>query len=282
MKLPQLKSLFHSELEALYPKTEIDSFFNILTEYKMGLTRIDRALQPSIELIEAQSLFFNEALSKLKKEFPVQYITGKTEFYSLPFNVNPDVLIPRPETEELVEWIQDDAQDSKNIHILDIGTGSGCIAISLAKNITNATVYALDFSESALHTAQENAELNGVKITFIHQDILKADSLTENFDIIVSNPPYVRELEKKEIQKNVLNNEPHSALFVDNNNPLVFYNKITDLALTHLKPHGSLYFEINQYLGNEMLQMLADKGFSNTQLKKDIFGNDRMTKSKFE
>jgi len=282
MKLQQLKSLFHSELESIYPKTEIDSFFNILTEYKMGLTRIDRALQPNIELIEDQSLFFNKALLKLKKDFPVQYITGKTEFYSLPFKVNSNVLIPRPETEELVEWIQDDAQDAKNIHILDIGTGSGCIAISLAKNITNAVVYALDFSESALQTAQENAELNGVKIRFIHQDILKTDSLTEVFDIIVSNPPYVRELEKKEIQNNVLNNEPHNALFVDNNNPLVFYNKITDLAINHLKPHGSLYFEINQYLGNEMLQMLADKGFLNNELKKDIFGNDRMTKSKFK
>lgn len=279
MKLLQLKSEFNSQLETQYPKTEIDSFFNLLTEYKLGLTRVDRALQPNFELKETSLAFFKKALQSLKEEVPVQYIIGKTWFYGLPFYVNNSVLIPRPETEELVSWILEDLGDKVGINILDIGTGSGCIAIALAKNLTKATVWALDISEAALQTAKKNATLNQVDIRFATQDILTTDSLPSSFDVIVSNPPYVRMLEKKEIKNNVLVHEPSTALFVADDTALVFYDKISDLALNHLKPDGKLYFEINQYLGKEMLAMLAEKGFSSNELKKDIFDNDRMTKS---
>lgn len=279
MKITQLHSHFHNELASFYPKTEIDSFFNLVTEFKLGLTRVDRALQPSFEPSETELHFFEVTLQQLKKEKPIQYILGKTEFYSLPFYVNEAVLIPRPETEELVEWILDDFQDKKNIHILDIGTGSGCIAISLAKNSTESKVSALDFSETAILTAKKNAKLNTVSVHFIEQDILKAETLPKKYDIIVSNPPYVRNLEKQEINNNVLSYEPHSALFVEDDNALIFYKKIAELAKSHLKPNGKLYFEINQYLGKETIELLEEIGFTKNELRKDIFGNDRMTKS---
>ncbi len=279
MKLHELKNLFHSELEKLYPKTEIDSFLTILTEHQLGLTRIDRALQPSFEIKENDCIYFSEAIQSLLKEIPVQYITGKTEFYSLPFHVNQNVLIPRPETEDLVHLILENSKNETKLNILDIGTGSGCIAISLAKNLPNAKIWALDFSKKAIETAKKNALLNKVEITFIQQDILKTNTLSQMFDIIVSNPPYVRELEKKEMQNNVLKHEPHTALFVEDNNPLLFYIKIAELAKKHLIKSGVLYFEINQYLGNETIQMLKEKGFTHNELKKDIFGNDRITKS---
>lgn len=279
MKINQLHSLFHNELSSLFPKTEIDSFYNILIEHKLGMTRIDRALQPQFELDGEQLSYFRKAIEKLRSETPVQYITGTSYFYNCTFNVNSNVLIPRPETEELVAWILEDIKKEATIDLLDIGTGSGCIAISLAKNLKNARVWAIDFSESAIETAKENAIANGVSIQFIKQDILKTDTLPQNFDVIVSNPPYVRELEKQEMQKNVLAYEPHSALFVTDENPLLFYNKIASLANKFLNPHGKLYFEINQYLGTETIDMLKNKGFSKNELRQDLFGNDRLTKS---
>lgn len=282
MKITLLHSLFHSELASIHAKTEIDSFFNILTEHKLGLTRIDRALQPAFEVINEDLVFFQNSIQKLKEEQPVQYITGKTEFYGLTFEVNKNVLIPRTETEELVQWILDDFQDKKNLSILDIGTGSGCIAISLAKSSSASKVTAIDFSKSAIEVAKKNAQSNDVTINFIEKDILNTEELPEQYDIIVSNPPYIRNLEKKEIKNNVLDFEPHSALFVDDNDALIFYAKIATLAKKHLHPDGKLYFEINQYLGDETLELLKDKGFTENELQKDIFGNDRMTKSSFE
>jgi release factor glutamine methyltransferase len=200
----------------------------------------------------------------------------------LEFEVNPNVLIPRPETEELVDWIiesQNSELRTQKLKILDIGTGSGCIAISLAKNLPNAEVFALDVSEQALATAQRNAESNQVQIQFIHQSILETEDFEHQFDIIVSNPPYVRDLEKQEIKKNVLDNEPHLALFVADNDALLFYRKIAQLAQKNLSPTGQLYFEINQYLGQEMVALLKEMNFQNTELRKDVYGNDRMTKS---
>ena len=279
MKINQLQTLFHKELASLFPKTEIDSFYNILVEHKLGMTRIDRAMQPQFELNREQTSYFTRTIEALRNETPVQYITGTSHFYGSTFNVNSNVLIPRPETEDLVSWILEDIRKEAKIDILDIGTGSGCIAISLAKNLKNATVWALDFSEDAIQTAKVNALANKVDIQFLQQDILKTHELDKSFDIIVSNPPYVRELEKKEIQKNVLAYEPHSALFVEDTNPLIFYDKITTLAGKHLNPNGKLYFEINQYLATEMMEMLRNKGFTKNELRKDIFGNDRMTKS---
>ncbi|WP_394758076.1 peptide chain release factor N(5)-glutamine methyltransferase, partial [Flavobacterium sp.] len=202
-----------------------------------------------------------------------------TEFFSLPFYVNENTLIPRPETEELVDWILSNNrinESTNQIKILDIGTGSGCIAISLAKNLPNANVHAIDVSEKALATAKKNAERNNVTITFIEKNILETEDLLNTFDIIVSNPPYVRNLEKKEIHKNVLEYEPHLALFVEDNDALLFYRKIAELATKNLSENGQLYFEINQYLGKEMVELLEKYNFKNIELKKDIYGNDRM------
>ena len=279
MTISQLKSLFHSELKNIYPVNEIDSFYHILTESELNLSRVDKALDPERLIEQASELFFRKALKELASEKPVQHITNKTEFYGLDFTVNKDVLIPRPETEELVAWVLQEANDRKKLKILDIGTGSGCIAISLAKNLTTAKVTAIDFSESALKTAQQNAKDNNVAVDFIQQDILKTDVLPDIYDIIISNPPYIRELEKVEIQKNVLSFEPHSALFVSDDNPLLFYKKIATLATKHLSENGLLFFEINQYLGKETLEMLKTTGFKKNELRKDIFENDRMTKS---
>ena len=210
----------------------------------------------------------------------MQYILGTTSFYDLEFEVNNDVLIPRPETEELVAWILSNIEITKSankLKILDIGTGSGCIAISLAKNISNSEVFAIDVSEKALAVAQKNASTNEVKVIFIEENILNTESLHQTFDVIVSNPPYVRNLEKQEIHKNVLDYEPHLALFVeDDDDALLFYRKIAHLAQKNLSENGQLYFEINQYLGKQMIELLQEKGFKNIELKKDIYGNDRM------
>lgn len=200
----------------------------------------------------------------------------------MPFKVNENTLIPRPETEELVDWVItsfDKQKEETQFKILDIGTGSGCISISLAKNLPETNVFALDVSKEALQTAKQNAEMNGVEVVFIHDDILNTNfSPLAVFDVIVSNPPYVRNLEKVEIKSNVLDNEPHIALFVDNENPLQFYKAICEFAQNNLKDEGVLYFEINEYLGQEMIQLLKEFGFKSIELKKDLFGKDRMIK----
>ena len=281
MLLKEFRNHFNKELSTVFPQTEIDSFFFLLLEVRFHLKRIDIALNPEMELSETKLEFLTNALTRLKQQEPVQYILGKTEFYGLPFKVTKDTLIPRPETEELVDWISTEVDTdtfTKAVSVLDIGTGSGCIAISLAKNIPNINLFAIDISKEALKIAEINAQKNSTQIEFIQADILNTDKLPRQFDIIVSNPPYIRELEKIEIQPNVLENEPHLALFVADNNPLIFYSKIADLAKIHLKDNGLLFFEINQYLGKETVEMLSDKGYT-TELKKDLFGNDRMTKS---
>ena len=283
MNIIELKNTFNSELKGIYPDTEISSFFNLLSLSILNLKRVDIALKPNLIIKNSKKEAFYSALAKLKKEIPIQYIIGKTEFYSLPFYVDENVLIPRPETEELVEWIINQTQEKrkkkKDLTILDIGTGSGCIAISLAKNIPNAKIWALDISDKAIDIAQKNALLNNVDIEFLNKDILNISSLPEIFDVIVSNPPYVRELEKQKIKNNVLEHEPHLALFVKDENALIFYDKIADLAKTNLTEKGCLYFEINQYLANETTSLLKNKGFQNIELRKDIFGNDRMIKA---
>ena len=286
MVLKELQNIFHIELDIIYGKDEVNSFFFLCTEYYLSVPRIQLTLEPEFAITKSKTDTFFKVLEHLKQQKPIQYILGETEFYGLPFKVNEHVLIPRPETEELVDLIIRSVTAravGKSIKILDIGTGSGCIAISLAKNLPKAEVYALDVSSAALTMAKENAKLNNVDITFIEASILEASNWNlffENtkFDVIVSNPPYVRELEKQEIQPNVLDNEPHLALFVDDNNPLIFYKAITDFAVKKLKPNGKLYFEINQYLGEETKQLLVDSNFENVELLKDLNGNDRMLK----
>ncbi|MEN8966399.1 MAG: peptide chain release factor N(5)-glutamine methyltransferase [Polaribacter sp.] len=299
MTLKKFKLYFSDKLSEIYPQTEIDSFFFILIEELLGLQRIDTVLKPDF-IIENEILNnLKNIISRLKKEEPIQYILGKTAFYGLPFLVDKNTLIPRPETEELVEWILKEIQElrikiqKESLSILDIGTGTGCIPISLAKNLKNITISAIDVSSNALKIAKQNASLNNVTIDFFELDILQAENLNKlsvlaqskthsnnKYDIIVSNPPYVRELEKVEIKNNVLNNEPHLALFVDNENPLIFYKKIADLAKSHLTKNGLLFFEINQYLSNETVTMLKEKEFTNIELKKDLFGNYRMIQAR--
>jgi release factor glutamine methyltransferase len=279
MKIKEYRTQFIDALTSIYDAGEAESFFYLILEEKKQLKRIDLALHPDLVFSEEEIAIWNAVLEQLQQEIPIQYLLGKTSFYGLDFEVNENVLIPRPETEELVEWILESQKSkvkSQNVKILDIGTGSGCIAISLAKNIPNSQVFAVDISEKALATAQKNAQINNVNIAFINQNILKTEDLQQQFDIIVSNPPYVRNQEKEEIKKNVLDNEPHLALFVEDNDALIFYKKIAELANINLAPNGKLYFEINQYLGKEMIDLLEKMNFKNIELRKDIYGNDRM------
>lgn len=299
MLIKQYKSEFIKQLSPLYDEREAESFFFLILEEKHQLRRIDLALQIDLAFSESDIQTWNAILEQLQLEIPIQYILGSTNFYGLKFEVNENVLIPRPETEELVDWIIESQKSEvgswksevaiENLKVLDIGTGSGCIAISLAKNLPNAEVFAIDVSEKALATAEINVKNNNVSIHFVKTDILKITDLEQlptsdfqlptKYDIIVSNPPYVRNLEKMEIKKNVLDNEPHLALFVDDDDALVFYRKIAQLAKKSLSEKGQLYFEINQYLGKETLELLENLGFQNIELRKDIYGNDRMIRS---
>lgn len=240
------------------------------------MKRVDLALRPDAEFTVAEVARWDALLAQLEDEQPIQYLLGKAHFYGLEFEVNTNVLIPRPETEELVEWIISDTEFKRSPTLLDIGTGSGCIAITLAKNLSGAAVSAIDVSVGALETAQRNAAANGVSVKFLEKDILAVDDLGEQYAVIVSNPPYIRNLEKEEMKPNVLEHEPHLALFVEDDNALIFYRKITQLAVRNLTAGGKLYFEINQYLGTEMVGLLTDYGFQDVVLRKDMYGNDRM------
>ena len=280
MQLLAFKKQFLLFLKDEFPETEVQSFFNLLAENYLGITRLQFALNPDRALTSEEFQKLNDAMLRLKEHEPLQYIIGETEFFGLKFKVSPNTLIPRPETEELVEWILKDVQKSganSKLNILDIGTGSGCIAISLAKNLPNTNISAIDVSAEALTIASDNSLLNEVSVNFVKTDILQAEALQEKFNIIVSNPPYVRELEKAEMHRNVLENEPELALYVSNEDPLIFYKKITQLAHQNLPIGGSLYFEINQYLSQETEAVLKNEGFD-TSLRKDIFGNFRMIK----
>lgn len=289
MIVKQYRNYFNETLKTIYPITEIDSFFFLLLEEYLGFRRVDIVLKSDFKISQETLNLLQSATKQLEQEVPLQYIIGKTEFYGLPFVVNKHVLIPRPETEELVAWVVSESSrfktfntstkqttETKQLKILDIGTGSGCIPISLKKQLPFAKISAIDISEEALSVAKKNAVLNNVDIHFILQDILKTVALDQHYDIIISNPPYVRELEKKELKNNVLKNEPHVALFVENDNPLIFYAKIAELAKNYLNKNGLLFFEINQYLGTETIDLVNKKGLKNIQLKKDMFGNDRI------
>lgn len=255
-------------------------------EHHLNLDRIHLVLKPEYVISKTEEQPFFEALSRLRLHEPIQYILGATEFYGLPFEVNKDVLIPRPETEELVSWIvscHSLQNEVSTLRILDIGTGSGCIAVALAKHLTNAQIHAIDFSKKALNVAKQNALLNNVDIDFSEVDILNPSTWdlkfsNVEFDIIVSNPPYVRNLEKADMKPNVIDNEPHLALFVDDDNPLQFYKAICEFSKACLKDNGSLYFEINEYLGKGMLTLMKAFEFKSVELKQDIFGKDRMVK----
>ena len=292
--IKELKEIFISSISELYPSEEVQSFFNLLSEKYLGLSRIEIVLNSEMKISKNQLFTFEKAIQRLIKFEPIQYIIGETEFYGLQFLVDNNVLIPRPETEELVDWIVKDTneknEDRKDLFIanesfktvLDIGTGSGCIAISLAHSLTNTNVSAIDISEGALQIAKQNSQLNKVDVNFEKADILNIDDdfSDMNFDVIVSNPPYVREQEKSQIEPNVIKHEPALALFVEDNDPLLFYRKIAQFSQKYLKNEGVLFFEINEYLSKELISMLKTEGFKEVILRKDIFGKARMIKCK--
>ncbi len=271
-----LKKIYLGELKPLFGENEALQMLNILIEHFFSLTRSQQALNINYRLNESEMLSLHNAVKELKKNRPVQYITGETEFYGLRFLVNSLVLIPRQETEELVDLIVKN-EKSEGLKVLDIGTGSGCIAISIAKTLYNPKVSALDISVSSLAVAQNNAEINTVEVNFIEEDILNISQNAETqFDIIVSNPPYVKMSEKELMQPNVLEYEPHLALFVEDDNPLKFYKAIVNYASENLKIKGRLYFEINEALGKDVSELTKAADFENVEIHLDINGKERM------
>lgn len=264
------------QLSTFYPKEEIRSVSLWIAEFvtKCSPTQL---LAFDVELTSEWELQINEIIEKLRKNYPIQYIIGEVEFCDLRFSVNENVLIPRPETAELVLWI---LQETKAKTILDIGTGSGCISISLAKKIESAQIYAFDVSTLAIEVAKKNAIKNGVKnIHFQEVNILKPYEGEEKYDLIVSNPPYITQKEKQDMQKQIIDFEPNIALFVEDEEPLIFYEKIAKFAQQHLQKNGFLFFEINRQFGREIISLLKNLNFSEIELKKDSFGNDRMIKA---
>lgn len=277
MTLNALKNYFRESLSDLYSQAEINTFFNWLVEDQLKLKPVDVQLQTTREIDKEKTAVFRNLIQRLKQEEPIQYILGYTEFYGLQFRVNPEVLIPRPETEELLDWVVKDHKTQGQKNIVDIGTGSGCIAITLQKKLPDSNVSAIDISAKALDVAKHNADFHNVSINFIQKDILKVEKLPEDTEVIVSNPPYVRQLEKTLIQKNVLDYEPHKALFVEDTNPLFFYKVMSKLAMD-LPLAVQVYFEINQYLVDELKIMLKDLNLSEYQFRNDFRGNTRFLK----
>ena len=281
---------YRTGLDNLYDTNELEAITLLTVSEICNLSKAKIKAFPEIELSKEQVEKLTDILIQLKTGKPIQYILGKTEFYGLPFYVNPSVLIPRPETEELVAWVISSVGSSKLAvgsrqlaagGILDIGTGSGCIAISLKKNLPNFKVSALDISKPAIQTAKENAIFNQVDINFIEADILNYKSEIEipKSEIIISNPPYVTVHDKAQMHANVTAFEPHSALFVPEDDPLLFYKAIAYFAATNLVENGLLFFEINESYGNEIVELLAGNGFKNIELRKDMSGRERMVKA---
>jgi release factor glutamine methyltransferase len=287
MKVPtnnisDLFAHYRNSLSIMYGTSEAKSMLYILLEHYFNLNKLDIAKDPDIRFSESEMLKLHFGVKGLLKSKPIQYITGRTEFCGLEFVLNEYVLIPRPETEELVQMIVSHLSDfNANIHILDIGTGSGCIPISVKKSLSDSIVYGVDISEEALNVATKNALVHNVEICFKLLNILDVSSSVElpNFDVIISNPPYIRESEKKMMNKNVLDYEPELALFVSDDDPLLFYKAIAEFGKAFLNNNGFIYLEINEYLGKEMQKMLFGYGYSNIQLSKDFKGKDRFVRA---
>ena len=274
--------LFYEIKKALaghYPEAEASALAKMLLVEKFGFTTLELFGGKDKEVFKKDLDVLNEMLGRLQNNEPIQYIIGHETFCGLTFDVNHHVLIPRPETQELVDWIVNDIKGSATCRILDVGTGSGCIAVSLAKRIPCAEVEAWDISDGALEIARRNAELNHVTINFQLQNALDAEISFPSYEIIVSNPPYITEKEKKDMESNVLEWEPHTSLFVPDTDPLLFYRKIAQMGVNALVKGGALYFEINRAYGDETMEMLDVLGYRQIELKKDMFGNDRMIKA---
>ena len=272
-----IKKIRH-ELAEYYSESETNALIQIIAIDILEISNTAFFLRDEIALTPSQEATVAQCIERLKKWEPIQYIIGESEFCNLRFKVDPSVLIPRPETSELVRWIIAETPP-KPCNILDIGTGSGCIAISLDKELTQAQVRAWDISPEAIETARSNNVLNSTNVIFEQCDILGYTPQEELFDIIVSNPPYIKEAEKEKMESNVLDWEPGTALFVPDNAPLLFYREIAAKARTMLTDGGKLYFEINREHGAEICSMLASLGYSNIELRKDFADNDRMIRA---
>lgn len=283
MELKDLANKFKANLSGIYDENEVDALFLLAIEQVLGFHKSDYLFKKDQIIAAKEMQRLQTILAELSTGKPIQYILGEAPFYGLQFKVNASVLIPRPETEELVDWILSVYRSSftlndQKLSILDIGTGSGCIAIALKKHLPHVQVKALDIAEDSLALAQENALANQVEVAFIHDDILNPSPSTFKLQpsLIVSNPPYIKEAEKTAMHANVLAHEPHRALFVSNDNPLVFYEAIAEFAFQTLPANGLLFFEINAALGQQTVDLLNDKGFINIELRKDMQENDRM------
>ena len=266
----------NSELGDLYPVSEIEGFTRIIFETVCGWSFTDQVVKKHVKIQETDFSRIQKIVFRLKKFEPVQYILGETEFYGLKLTVNPSVLIPRPETEELVHWIVK-SNIPENSKVLDVGTGSGCIALALKRQLKNTEITGIDISENALEVARLNALKNNLDVNFFKADILNWEvTKWDEFTVIVSNPPYIRENEKTQMLPNVLNYEPQNALFVSDGDPLVFYRSIAAFAKKYLVGKGMLFFEINENLGSEMIHLLKEFGFSDFEIRKDINGKNRI------
>ena len=275
--LTEIKRYYLTELANLYGADEAGIMLNLLIEHFFGLKRTDQLLQPNFRLTETEMLKLHFAVKELKRERPVQYITGEVEFCGINLKVNPSVLIPRPETEELVDKIVKENVGKTRLTVLDIGTGSGSIALALKKLLTHSDIVAVDVSEKSLLVARENSLSTSLNVEFVKLNILNRQEWgrLEVFDLIVSNPPYVTESDKKMMSKNVVDNEPYIALFVTDDDPLLFYNAIANFALTHLNKGGELWFEINEKFGDDIRKLLENNGFVNVNVYSDFRGKDR-------
>ena len=275
--MKRIANIIREGLSSHYPTGKIAALTRIIATELLGVSQMAFYLKDDITLTAEQQALLDNAIERLKKQEPIQYILGYCDFCGLRFKVTPATLIPRPETSELVEWIASEAAGYGSI--LDIGTGSGCIAVSLAQKLPQSKVTAWDISNDALAVAAENSKANGQAVTFEQVDILAYEPTGEQFDIIVSNPPYIKENEKSAMHSNVLNWEPHTALFVPDSDPLLLYRTIAKKGLSLLKPNGRLYFEINRAHGKETMEMLAALGYTCIELRKDFAENDRMIRA---
>ena len=284
MKMPDNKFVsviqyFHTKLDEIYNENEVDSFFWILAESELKKQKLDLMKDPDLRMTESQLLSFIQFSRRLVKHEPVQYIAGETNFMGLIFKVDSSVLIPRPETEELVNWVVKTVDHKAPLEIIDVGTGSGCIAISLKNALPNAFLTGVDVMRNALETAEKNAKNNDIHVDWKMRDALNMPHDVDKYDVIVSNPPYVLDSEKELMSKNVIDFEPHTALFVTDDDPLLFYEAISNWAIDALKKGGYLFLEINEKYAQQTKDLLKLEGFSKVEIGTDIFDKQRMIKA---
>ncbi|WP_245590580.1 peptide chain release factor N(5)-glutamine methyltransferase [Adhaeribacter aquaticus] len=279
--IQELINYIRTSIGTIYETYEADAIAMQVTEHVLQLTRLQLSLQRQSPVSESSWVNAKQIIQRLQQHEPLQYVLGCAHFYGLELDVNPSVLIPRPETEELVDIIIRENKAKQDLRILDICTGSGCIPIALSVHLKTEKVFGLDISEPALAVARNNALKYKQDITWLQQNILEENINLEpgSLDIIVSNPPYVLNQEKKLMRKNVLDFEPHLALFVPDTNPLLFYRRIAQLSFSLLKPNGALYFEINEGQATNLMPLLKELGYTTTQIIKDLFSKDRFVKA---